>query len=962
MRLAIAFSLLCAPILVCGANNDLSSGFADPPREAKPHTWWHWMNGNVTKEGISADLEAMKEIGLGGVQLFDIGYRMPRGNVDFASRKWFDCAKHAVQEAKRLGLDFALNTGSGWSIAGGPWNVLSNGMKFVTFSEKSVKGPLKFIGKLPELPFEGNEKSFGSYFRDVAVIAVPKSTADASEPLADFWHKIFRINEQEAPFFGGRKAAGGVVNLKKEVDVTANMTTDGTLNWDVPEGEWTILRIGYCANGRPNHPASDFGRGLECDKLSAKALDLHWAGFLDRLFGYLGPNLVGRGNGGVTGIVLDSYEAGPQNWTDEMEGEFERRVGYSLRPWLPVFAGRIVESREMTERFLEDFRRVVSDMFIENFGFAMRRKAHAYGLDLYVEPYGGEPAIDLEYAHCADVPMTEFWTGKVSQWRGGAAPAVSEAQVWGKKIVAAEAYTSWPKDDRWTLHPAAIKRLTDYWYCCGVNRIVYHTYAHQPWMDRNLRPGMTMARFGIMFNRNVAWWEMGREWIKYQTRCQYMLQQGKAVADAFFFIGEGAPCPSGVSGRTSGVSGRKTVGQGADCLSLTKEALMASKAENGRLVAPSGVSARFLILPGCPSSPEVMRKIECFAKSGIVLVGELPERAFGLRGFPKADHEVRRISVGLKAMSKVLGLPTAEAVRKAGFTPDFICMGKAVVTHAHRTAEDGSEIYFVAAQTNEKVSIECSFRVSGRTPEIWDPMTGKIAIANKWREDGARVVVSLDFDPDGSMFVVFRPRVTIGAAIQPTFNLLSEELVEGPWGLSFPVQGCTPVSRTLDRLVSWTDSDEETIRFFSGTATYRKKIRPLNKRPCEHVFLDLGDVRNVCEVTVNGKTFPTLWKRPYRVDVTDAIEEGESELVIRVANVDANRLIGDERKPDDCSWTDKGNLTCWPEWMTNAAMRASGRVSFATWRHWSKDDQPLPSGLMGPVRLLFEMESMGDDK
>ena len=311
-------------------------------------------------------------------------------------------------------------------------------------------------------------------------------------------------------------------------------------------------------------------------------------------------------------------------------------------------------------------------------------------------------------------------------------------------------------------------------------------------------------------------------------------------------------------------------------------------------------------------------------------------------------------------------MPADEALRKAGYAPDFVAPKNPVCLAIHRTADDGGEIYFVAAQNDTNVTVDCRFRVTGRVPEIWNPMTGNIALAKSWSEDGGMTRVTLDFDPDGSRFVVFRPKVTAGAAKPDVFSTRSSVAVEGSWEVSFPAENgnITPATVTLDRLVSWTERSEEEIRYFSGTATYRKRIGPVDGRPGERVLLDLGDVRDLCEVTVNGRTFPVLWKRPFRVDITDALGKGAFDLCVRVANAGANRLIGDERKPEDCAWTDKTwngpHLACWPEWMTNGMERTSGRRTFTTWHHWSKEDQPLPSGLLGPVTLTLEKSAAGN--
>ena len=953
----LALGAWCLVLGASGADS-LARGFAEPERAAKPYTWWHWMNGNITKEGITADLEAMKKIGLGGAQIFDIDYGIPRGKVDFASPAWFDCVKHAAKEARRLGLELALNTASGWSCAGGPWNTLTNGMKFITYTETPVKGPMRFAGKLKALPFEGNYRGGTSsdYIRDIAVIAYPTPADGSAPPITNFWQKTLRVRNQRASQFGGRfnkrPVAGGLVEAGREIDLTDKMSADGTLAWDVPAGDWTILRIGYCANHRHNYPPSAKGHGLECDKLSAKAQDAHWAGFIDKLLAHVGPDLVGKGKGGgVTGIIVDSYEAGSQNWTEGFEAEFERRAGYPIKPWLPVFAGRVVGSEELTDRFLEDFRRAVSDAFIENFGFATRRKAHAYGLELYVEPYGDDmPANDLEYAHCADVPMTEFWTGSVWPWRGDPPPAANEAWVWGKKTVAAESYTTWPKDDRWTLHPAAIKRITDYKFCCGINRIIYHTYAHQPWMDPKLWPGMTMGRFGIMFNRNVTWWDMGDEWIKYQARCQQMLRQGRAVVDAMFFGGEDAPC-------LDRVAGRKTFDQGLEYATLSREALMASKAEGGEVVTPGGLRARFLLLPEYmqSASPEVMRKIEAFAEAGVTVIGDPPKRAFGLKDRVAADEEVRRIVARMWARPNVKRNPAREAVKSFGLRNDFGVSAKFGVMHLHRIADDGSDFYFLAAQNDTNTTVSCWFRVKGRTPEIWDPVTGRIELARNWSEGSTWTNVEVPFAPNGSVFVVFRPKTTEGARRPANLERVSQDAVDGAWELSFPAGQGAPAKMSLDRLVSWTELPDEGANYFSGMATYRKQLRVDVIRPGERLFLDLGDVRDICEVSVDGKAFPALWTKPFRIEVTEQAGDGALDVCVKVANCGANRLIGDAKKPDDCTWTDKSwsgpHLTAWPDWMTNGQARASGRTTFTTWRHWTKDDKPFASGMLGPVTL-----------
>ena len=953
-------AVLLLAAAAAAAAPDLAEGFRHPPAAAKPHTWWHWMNGNVSKEGITADLEAMREIGLGGAQIFDIDYGIPRGPVDFASSAWRDCVKHAAYEARRLGLELVLNTASGWSCAGAPWTVPTNGMKFVTCRERRVKGPCRFDGRIAEPPFEGN---YGrrTHYEDVAVLAYPTPATNSAAPLARFSSKVFRCRDQAASQFGGRfdklQFPGGLVTPEATVDLTDRRQPDGRIVWDVPDGDWTILRIGWNDNGRVNYPPSACGRGFECDKLSSAALDAHWAGLMDTLLKDLAP-VVGRrdGKGGITGIVIDSYEAGSQNWTPGLDRAFERRTGYPLRPWLPVFAGRIVGSTELTERFLEDFRRVVSEELVENFGFASRRKAHAYGLELYVEPYGDDlPANQYEYARCADIPMTEFWCHPkgASQWKGGPSWGASEAHVWGKRIVGAESFTTWPKDGRWLQDPWSIKRENDQAYVRGVNRIIYHTYAHQPWTDRRLLPGMTMGRFGIMFNRNVTWWKRGKAWIDYQTRCQYLLQQGRAVSDALYFCGEDAP--------EKYVKGRADLRDGSDFDVLTRESLLASRAERGEIVTPGGLRCGLLLMPadGTAVSPDLLRRIDAFAAAGVTVIGEPPTRSFGLRGYPACDAEVKSLAAKIWARKNVFRRPASAALKAIGHTEDFLVLKGPVIQHIHRRADDGSDIYFVAQYSDAAISPECSFRVTGRVPELWDPETGTMRRAADWKTADGRTLVTLPLSPRGSVFVVFRPQPTAGIGTEPDWKTVSSDELRGPWEVEFRSElDGSATGRTFERLVNWSEHADEEIRHFSGTAVYRRTLACPDLSAGERLVLDLGNVKNLATVTVNGRELRTLWKPPFALDVTSALTPGENRLEIAVANTWANRLIGDEAKPEDCTWTDKRwsgpHLERWPAWWTNVASRASGRTTFATWHHWQKDDTPPPSGLLGPVVIRRE--------
>ena len=957
-RLAFVLSV-ALPSLTAAASVDLAAGFCNPPASAKPHTWWHWMNGNVSQEGITADLEAMKEIGLGGAQIFDIDYGMPPGPVRFNTPEWRACVIHAAKECERLGLELVLNTASGWSAAGAPWNTITNGQKFVVTRETSVRGPQRFDGVLePPRPEGWNgdklepDRSKGSFSADLAVLAYPTPKAGSATPVSGLWEKMYRVSTSGADkkLNELRGNPGGLVDAAQVVDLTSRVDKAGRLVWDVPAGDWTILRVGYMANGRQNYPASAGGQGLECDKLSRRALEAHWAGLMDQILPLCGK--------GVKGVVIDSYEAEVMNWTEGLAEIFEKRRGYSLKPFFPAFAGRIVGSTERTERFFEDFRRTISELFVENFGFVSKRKANAFGLQLNLEPYWHLPACDFEFSHAADIPMTEFWTfdGACRQWRNDPDSAVCEAHVWGKPIVAAESYTTWPKLGRWQLDPWVIKAQTDYEYCCGINRIAYHTYAHQPWTDERLVPGMTMGRFGIMFNRNVTWWKMGRPWIEYQTRCQYLLQQGHAVADVFYYYGEDPLLHK--------VFGYDELSDHTPREILSTEALFACTARDGWLIAPSGAKVRYLLIPKTVTtiSPKVLRRIDEIAAAGVTVIGAQPRRPYGLTGFPESDVEFKALVQRIWSRKNVLDRTWFDANRrkvhpdyKVDFRPPEGDAGKGLF-HIHRQTDDGTDIYFLARSKEDAARVECAFRVRGKKPELWCAETKEMCLPRDWREEGDYTFVTVPFNPRGSMFVMFPKAPTKGVKPEKSCETVSEQVIGGPWHVRFQKNRGAPAEATFDALVSWTDRPEEGIRYFSGTARYEKTFSRTPSKAGMRTILDLGEMQNLATVRLNGRTVGVVWRRPYEIDVTDFLRAGENKLVVDVVNKWPNRLIGDEQKPTDIKWIDDHGWPGrhpaeWPEWLSDPSKRTSGRLTFATWHHWNKDEKPLPSGLMGPVKL-----------
>ncbi len=1058
----------------------LEAGFRQPPHDAKPQTWWHWMNGNVTKEGITADLEAMAQVGLGGAQIFDAGCDIPPGPVAFNTPAWFDAIRHAAKEARRLGLELCLPNCSGWTSSGGPWNPPENGMKFLELTETKVTGPKRFAGTLAAPP---NRHGF---YDDIAVFAYPVPPADtwrmadagartatngahvviafpAPVTVSGFscrfvhpWHwraagkmglevsddgTAFRPLETReivlatsghydpgvrffpfaqpvtarafrfAPDFADKlkvtvadlalekkmtvgdlaaktfrfrmpvtadrtpTTAGQVVAKGAAIDLTARLKADGTLDWDVPVGDWSIVRLGYAANGQRNHPASRHGVGLEVDKLSARALDFHFDAYVAKLCDFLGP-LAGDVQSGLNNILVDSYEVGSQNWTQGFEREFARRRGYGMAPYYPVFTGHVVGSADETERFLADFRRTVADLFAENYAGALAKKCHARGLKLSLEPYGSCPADNLQYGAAVDVPMGEFWStpGPGVLTVGNARFPAYLAHVWGRRYAATESFTGGPGEGtgRWQKTPYGLKAQGDRAFAEGVNRIVYHRFTHQPWPAGRYLPGMTMGKWGMHFDRTQTWWPLAKDWIAYQSRCQFLLQEGRVVADGLFYCGEGAPNDGG---NTDGATGKPaTLPYGYSWDICARDALMRLTVDaRGRVVVPGGVAYEILILPASETMGlDVLRKVDALAAAGATVVGAVrPVRTPGLAGYPAADGELQALAAKVWARPNVLACTPDEALARRGVAPDFAWTGKRGrglggndVAYIHRDYGRRGEGYFVAMPNPQETEIEVSFRQAGRVPELWDAERGTIRDAPVWRTEGGRTHVRLRLDPSGSVFVMFRRPATATRSARaelPRAETVRSQSVEGPWTVAFPEGWDAPARAVFTNLVSWTERTEDGIRYFSGTATYAKKVKIERLQPGERLVLDLGDVKDFAEVRVNGRDFPVLWKPPFRVDVTDAAKKGAAlDLRIRVTNRWPNRLIGDDRLyAEDCTWKKadfREAIVELPQWVKEGKKSPTGRHTFTTWKHWNKDDKLLPSGLLGPVVLRTTRE------
>jgi hypothetical protein len=718
---------LCALVGMAAAADDLAKNFATPPKEVRPWVYWFWLNGNITREGITADLEAMKRVGIGGVLIMEVDQAMPRGPVDFMGTQWRELFKHVASEANRLGLEVNMNDDAGWNGSGGPWIKPEQSMQKVVFSDTSVEGGKPFEGKLPQ------PAVVAGFYRDIAVLAMPTPGAFRIEGIEA--KAAYGIDANLPPAATKVLPPEMVIERGRIVDLTSKMDKDGKLVWDPPAGEWTVMRFGHTSTGAENAPAPASGRGLECDKLSKEGSEAAFNGMMAKLIADVGP-LAGKS---LVATHVDSWENGSQNWTARMREEFQKRRGYDLLPYLPVMSGRVVDSLEVSERFLGDLRQTVSDLVVENYAGHLGDLARQRGLRLSIEAYGG-PIDEATYAGRADEPMCEFWIG------GGAFQTckqmASAAHTYGKRILGAESFTAGDQE-RWREHPASIKALGDQAMCDGVNRFVFHRYAMQPWLKP--KPGMMMGPWGLHYERTETWWEQSRPWHEYLARCHYLLRQGLFVADICYLLREAAP---------QGYSDHPRNGYDFDNCSA-EVLLTRMSVKDGRLVLPDGMSYRVLALPNTETmTPRLLRRIKELADAGAKIVGAPPARSPSLKDYPQCDAEVKRLADEMWAGGKIVAQKTPEQVLgEMGVPPDFKSSTR--LHYIHRVAGD-TDIYFVANPQPRQVMTVGAFRVPGKLPEFWWPETGQTERAAAFHEQGGVVNVPLTLGPSESVFVLFR--------------------------------------------------------------------------------------------------------------------------------------------------------------------------------------------------------------
>jgi alpha-L-rhamnosidase len=971
----------------------LQNGFANPPEVARLRCYWWWLNGHVTIESIDHDLSEMKAKGYGGVLLVDANGADAEGNdpvpagPTFGSPEWTALFLHAVKTAHKLGLDMILTITSGWDL-GAPFIQPKDGIKILTWS-RTLAG--KGETQLPP------PKPMNAFYQRIAVLAYPlRHGPNLAGEAGDLRAPRTNLKQKSAAAETGGsmppsanllfdttgKPGDQDADLSDVRDVTGHVDANDTLHWNPPTpGPWEILTVGYTNSGMRLSPGSGAWQGLSLDTLSPATLDFYWDKEVTPLLNQAKPYL---GNT-IKWVTTDSWEMGGMNWTENFRAEFIKRRGYDPVPYLPIVAGRILASREVSDEFLADLRRTVGDLINLHFD-TMAERAARFGLGVECESGGphGEPIDALETFRHSTVPQTEFWAmSKVHRStfadRYFVKEAASAAHIYGRPIVADEGETSmgnhWTESIGMNLKPSFDMALTE-----GLNRLVWHQFAGSP-AEMGL-PGQEYFA-GTYLNTKVTWWQEAGAFTAYLNRGQFMMQQGEPVADVLYYYGD--QVPNFVRLKSDDPAG---VLPGYDYDVTDTEALLHRiVTDTGGLHTPEGIHYRMLVLPPSRIVPlSVLELVERYLQAGGTVVGERPLRP---QGIVPAREEARyqqltdRIWGGCSAASPNAGVRAGrgmlfcEAKARGVLTalhilPDFASESQAIDYIHRRTAT--ADIYFIRNGKPEAVTSTITFRVANLQPEIFDPVTGSMASAMLYERTGdGRTRMAVSLAPYEAYFVVFRRpatphltqlqrdgqtvpfsddtmvteengrmelRTSLPGAFSATLSngrevdvetsaVPSQPLTTG-WTLDFPPNWGAPAHVDVPALKSWTDFSDQGIRYFSGTATYRTTVHIGADQlvPGRELWLDLGEVYEVARIRINGRSLTPLWKRPYAARVDPYLHAGDNALAVEVTNLWPNRLIGD------------------------AQPGVTHRYTWTNIKKFSSSSPLLTSGLLGPVRLV----------
>lgn len=713
-----------------------------------------------------------------------------------------------------------------------------------------------------------------------------------------------------------------IIDPGSVVDISQNMAADGSLKWNVPEGDWVIMRTGMIPTGVQNGPASPEGTGLEVDKMSKEHVESHFNAFLGEIMKRIPQE--DRKTWKVT--VQDSYETGGQNWTDGMLEKFKINYGYDPLPYLPVMEGKVVGSQEQSDRFLWDLRRFIADRIAYDYVGGLREVSHKNGLTTWLENYGhwGFPGEFLQYGGQSDEIGGEFWSeGELGNIENRAAS--SAAHIYGKTKVSAESFTAGGK--AYVRYPYMMKQRGDRFFTEGINNTLLHVFIQQPTDDKV--PGIN-TNFGNEFNRHNTWFYYLDLFTSYLKRSNFMLQQGKYVADVAYFIGEDAPKMTGITD--------PALPRGYSFDYINAEVIKNRvKVKDGKMVLPDGMSYSLLVLPQLETMrPELLKKIKELVAEGVNILGPAPRRSPSLQGYPLADAAVKKsaaelwgnidgknVKSGRFGKGMVMSSMDMQAALNAlNIIPDFKINGKEPVLYIHRSTP-GEDIYFISNQGEKSISFSPTFRVRGRQPEFWDPVTGTIRILPEFSQTSAGTTIALKLEPLQSAFIVFRKPVTNTSAEHSNFPAarLIADIVR-PWEVSFDTKMRGPENPVIfEQLADWTERKEDNIKYYSGTAVYRNTFEASGiNTTAQRVYLNLGEVKVMAKVKVNGTDVGGVWTAPWRVDITDAVKSGTNQIEVAVVNTWVNRLIGDSKLPE----LERKTWTSYPLYNPKSPLEPSG--------------------------------------
>lgn len=948
--------LLLFLLLLQQKPDNLKAGFLQPPPSARPGVYWYFMDGNQSKVSMTADLESMKRAGIGHLVFLEVNVGVPRGKVDFLSEEWQDLFAHAVREAERLGIEITLGVGPGWSGSGGPWVAPNQSMQHLVASTTKVTGesstPIQLPVPEPRKPFFGEggltplmKTQWKAFYEDVAVLAFPTPAAEHKIKDADekalYYRAPFSSVKGVKPYLTPVITEGPAIAKDQLIVLTDKLQKDGTLQWKAPPGNWTILRFGSRNNGAVTRPAPFPGLGFEADKFDTVAMNAHLEAYTGKLLRKIGPRKTS--GGGLRNLHMDSWEMGAQNWTAAFRQEFIKRRGYDPQPFYPVYLGMVVESAAISERFLWDLRQTSQELVLDFHVKHLKDYSHRNGFKLSIEPYDMNPTADLEQGALADIPMCEFWSkGYGYNTSFSCIEATSIGHVNGSSVIASEAFTA-ENNESWKQYPGSVKNQGDWAFAMGINRFFYHTFINQSLND-SLRPGMTMGPYGVHWDRGQTWWPMADAYHRYISRCQYILQQGRAVADILYLTPEGAPHvfrpPLSALTEDEFLPDRR----GYNFDGCSPGQLYKASVKDKRIVFPGGATYRVLVLPASETMTiPLLKKIQSLVKEGALVVGIPPLRTPGLMDYPKADQQLQAIAKETKLLAVPYDslYPTYDAIAQLlDVKEDFTSTGP--IRYTHRVTEN-RDIYFVSNRTDKAIQTTNTFRTTTGAPELWDPLTGISRILPEFKTENGTTTIPLQFEPYQSFFIVFEKGKIASAGKKNFIQTNIADTLEGTWQVSFDPKWGGPSKITFDQLQDWTTRPEEGIKYYSGTATYRKQFSFTKNN--QRYYLDLGEVKNMARVRLNGKDLGVLWTAPWRVDITAALQKNNL-LEIEVVNLWPNRLIGDAKLPDD--GVKNGQ---WPAWLLEGKKRTSGRYTFTTYSPYKPDSPLLPSGLTGPVTI-----------